>query len=660
MSFDCANINTAIMNMLQSGSFGETALTGSALGIEGLDSNADVFANTLSRLLQDEDPGFTQVLSEEFDRFKSTDQSALFLNKLAGADPLQFEKLSALVKDLQADTGISFLEKLFSFFKTLSKHLGVGQDLGLADISIGKNGLNAIKQLLIKAGGEPEMVDDLTDDLYQKLEETELSLADVLEGIQPLLEELKENGPADIGLSTFEDILNAGTGEDEDAIDPDTVWMPVSAIPYIKSLLGVLNIEPEMADSLMARITDPDQGVDLNQLIEQLQQFQKTAFISNTELKSSASDQSFVLLLSQLGLKNSVEKPGELTLNELVSAFESLRNSLKEAAPKETLPVADAATPKGSKTTSQNPGNTTVQLLAQVVEDIQVSETAKAGAQVGTATEEAVKSSVKASVLMDFAQVKMKDSSLSGPIAAETVENDALPLMKTLAGRIEKLSEQAALKTGQGSAKAGFQVSGESELAKGIEAVLGKPAKTVLKESADPLQSMGIHTKAGSQVNEFVESSSRPAAKNLPNYVTHQVSRGLVRSINLGINELKIQLKPPELGRLVMTIDQTGNNMRVNIMAENQSARDILISNMNELKAVLSNSGINLESFEVDLGSDFRQSMADARGQADGFGKNNQNRSNGSQENDSSGEQSSESNGGDTDSKEAGSLHYIA
>ena len=75
-----------------------------------------------------------------------------------------------------------------------------------------------------------------------------------------------------------------------------------------------------------------------------------------------------------------------------------------------------------------------------------------------------------------------------------------------------------------------------------------------------------------------------------------------------------------------MTIDNTGNSMKVSIMTENLAAKEILISNTNELRTVLSNSGVNLERVEVDMSSNFRQSMADARNQAGNFGKQNRNR----------------------------------
>jgi flagellar hook-length control protein FliK len=123
-------------------------------------------------------------------------------------------------------------------------------------------------------------------------------------------------------------------------------------------------------------------------------------------------------------------------------------------------------------------------------------------------------------------------------------------------------------------------------------------------------------------------NAAKPVAalRNLPTYVTQQVSRGVVRAINQGESTLKIQLKPPELGRLVMTIDNNGNSMKVSIMTENHAAKDILISHMGELKTTLANAGISLDQFDVDMNSNFKQSMADAGNQSGRFNHKGRNR----------------------------------
>lgn len=106
----------------------------------------------------------------------------------------------------------------------------------------------------------------------------------------------------------------------------------------------------------------------------------------------------------------------------------------------------------------------------------------------------------------------------------------------------------------------------------------------------------------------------------LPAHVTSQVGKSLARAVSQGETELKLQLKPPELGRIIMTIDNLGTSLKVSVVTENQAAKEILAAHANELKTALANSGISIGSFDVEMGSDFSQSMADARHQSKGSG----------------------------------------
>ena len=119
---------------------------------------------------------------------------------------------------------------------------------------------------------------------------------------------------------------------------------------------------------------------------------------------------------------------------------------------------------------------------------------------------------------------------------------------------------------------------------------------------------------------------SKATFKNMPTYVMNQVEKSIVRAINQGENTLKIQLKPAELGRLVMTIDNMGDSMKVSITTENHTAKDILASHVNELKTVLAAVGISLDKFDVDMNSDFKQSMTDTKNQSGNSNRKNRNR----------------------------------
>ena len=161
---------------------------------------------------------------------------------------------------------------------------------------------------------------------------------------------------------------------------------------------------------------------------------------------------------------------------------------------------------------------------------------------------------------------------------------------------------------------------------KDIESVFTKADKKINIKTLDYAENTNSNLKE-TNINDknFNVFTGKSSVKTLPSYVIKQVGRNLIRAANNGTKELSLQLKPPELGRLIMKIDNTNNNIKVSIITENQAAKDILLSHSSELRSVLSNNGINLD-LDVDMGQNFRQSMADARQQAGFNSKNKDNK----------------------------------
>ena len=140
-----------------------------------------------------------------------------------------------------------------------------------------------------------------------------------------------------------------------------------------------------------------------------------------------------------------------------------------------------------------------------------------------------------------------------------------------------------------------------------------KFSKSDSTKAGDPLQ-MGPSDVKTDSLGAALKAKA--TARNMPAYVMNQVKKSIVRAVNQGENTLKLQLKPAELGRLLLTIDHVGNSMKVSITTENSAAKDILAAHVNELKTVLAAAGISLDEFDVDMSSDFKQSMADTNNQS--------------------------------------------
>ncbi len=144
-------------------------------------------------------------------------------------------------------------------------------------------------------------------------------------------------------------------------------------------------------------------------------------------------------------------------------------------------------------------------------------------------------------------------------------------------------------------------------------------ANTDKKEGSvvtDSSQGGGAYSSGGDAKDAQVRMvKERPAAQSLPSYVTNQVGKNIVRAFSRGDSEIRLQLKPAELGKIFMTIDTHGDTLKVSVVTENPVTKELLAGHVNELKATLVGSGIKIESFDVEMGSDFKQSMADSREQ---------------------------------------------
>lgn len=108
-------------------------------------------------------------------------------------------------------------------------------------------------------------------------------------------------------------------------------------------------------------------------------------------------------------------------------------------------------------------------------------------------------------------------------------------------------------------------------------------------------------------------SSGAGAPKTLPAYVLYQVSRQMLRAAQAGMREIQLQLKPPHLGRIHMSLENVKDGLRVSIITEHQAAREMLAGNAAELRSALLDSGLRLEKIDIQLAFNFDQSMAQAR-----------------------------------------------
>jgi flagellar hook-length control protein FliK len=102
--------------------------------------------------------------------------------------------------------------------------------------------------------------------------------------------------------------------------------------------------------------------------------------------------------------------------------------------------------------------------------------------------------------------------------------------------------------------------------------------------------------------------NSKASRDLIPFYVIDQVGRQISRAVVKGERIIKLQLKPPELGMVRVQIDVKNNILRLSMITENSSTKELLLSNVNELRESLVEQGMKVEKIAVDINCNFGQS----------------------------------------------------
>ena len=89
-----------------------------------------------------------------------------------------------------------------------------------------------------------------------------------------------------------------------------------------------------------------------------------------------------------------------------------------------------------------------------------------------------------------------------------------------------------------------------------------------------------------------------------------QIVRNARFSLRNGRSEFTVQLRPEHLGLLRMRLVLEENlGVRVEATVQNESTRQIIESNLPELRDSLSDLGVRVERFDVSVGQEFSESL---------------------------------------------------
>ncbi len=458
--------------------------------------------------------------------------------------------------------GLPLLSKLQDLFLELS-----GGDLGNA--SLDADGLDTLKKILLKAGFEPGEVEELMSGLSEKAKDKTLNLKDVMDSLFKL-----------------------STDIEEEVLD-DEALVGASSLPFLTSLLNSLGLPKDRVNQIVSGADRGEKGISLDVIIEHLKSIETQSVHTGQSFQTQEGDTSFSMLLEQLGLGLPETTTSQLGLGDLLVSLENRKEKILNAKKQaDDLAGLGKQADGGVKESSNS-------LIDSLFKQIEI-QSKKTG--LPEFSQEQIKDQFKNELLIPDKHTPIKNGLFSQEPLETAIKSE----------EFFKEFESALTGKSVASIDSGSRVKDLEEIIKGSKLDSAKTGESLQVGPSDgKTDSLGSPLKA------------KATFRNMPTHVIHQVEKSIIRAVNQGESTLKIQLKPAELGRLTITIDNVGNSMKVSITTENHVAKDILASHVNELKTVLATAGISLDKFDVDMNSDFRQSYTDAKNQSgDSNGKN--------------------------------------
>lgn len=441
-------------------------------------------------------------------------------------------------------------------------------------VTVDSDALSWFRNLLIHAGFDKNEVDGIINQLKENDKGGNISLSDLFAKVASLEEEHNDNG----------DVL------------------PASIIPYLQSLLTSVGLDDATLESILAGATEADGGISLSRLTAALKGLDSTA---DNGKSASVSD-----LIDRI--KSAVLDAGD---NQTAPADSSAEMTLDDV-------IAELEEMMAGKSGANFRGYLVSEDIRGFLSGLREGET------LNTDTVLAKNTAILSALGRMESNGRGFDNDASG-----TGRNGIFNHQENSASTKELLFERyfgSPDKETSVPLKESFPHSRPGSLSAGIAASFSQESASSAARTSGVKSEQNLHI--GYQVIRetgltYTESSSQLKGgppRNLPFYMMQQVGRQVFRSIQNGEKEVLLQLKPPHLGRLKLSLETVKDVVRVSIVTDNRSTRELLKSHADELKATLLEQGIRLEKLDVRIDFNFGQSMAQARQESNNSRERNQ------------------------------------
>jgi hypothetical protein len=433
--------------------------------------------------------------------------------------------------------------------------------------------------------------------LMRKLGVSQASIANFFKEIM----ETRQDGPITLAdffkdLAVFEQNQKPGQDIPGDSLSGS---LDKSAIPHLELILRNLGVSAEKTGLILANAARENGALDIRKLVSELKQHargvEKDAALKSgqtpgnlsagkqTDLNQSAvpSAQKAVAGLFNSGMSG-LTKDGDTPFS-----LKAFIGALEEKYPGSARTITPAAVNTTALAENQMPA-----MRSMEMEKINAFF-AFAREMMTRSRQDAVDSRLKHKIAGGQNDEKQKNvqpgqSRLNG--FSNTPGTDRPGAVQHLFDDLVKQMENGPKSLNDSAARPGPGHDGIAGMAR---------FQTATTRPAEMDGSAGVNRNAGTWQNSVVPSS-----------VVNQVGKEIAGFVQRGDRFFTLQLKPPELGMVKIEMDVKENLLKMSIVTETGSAKEMLQANYADLRRVLEGYGVKVETFDIQLGTSLNQSAA--------------------------------------------------
>ena len=414
------------------------------------------------------------------------------------------------------------------------------------------------------------------------------------ENVESFLKELVENNPRkEIDLSEFFRKIAEFGPPNRKIYQPIT--LEPSAIPYIESVLRDFGLTPKELEHVLNAARIEGGGLDLNKFIIKLREITNKDIPLQNKLKLDQFVKEIEKVISQSGGFKG------LTPGNKVKPVNNLAHQISKKL-------------DGIEIQMPNEVNSGEQMIGSLARQSQLPTDVKA--TIDQILEKVVIANEKngpQSPLFSFSKPGLTDLHSKEKIGkkGKIVEKESLLSPLKEKGNINNKNGQQKVESPFPSkeAKLFFDLDARQVLERG-NTEEGNVIKSEIRMKDIP---QNISSSTFSESINTVKQNPEPVRDFLPAYLINQVGKQISRSILRGERIIRLQLKPPELGTLRVEMDIKDNILKLGMITENSSVKELLLSNIHELREALVEQGVKLERIDIQINYNFDQSLANSK-----------------------------------------------